>query len=135
MALERAVGQWSETGAPVAYEAWPKKIPEGGICLFDGRLKELAAEVGKEIPIQRGGGRGAALNQAFWTLSSLWAGWLWGREAAEPFKIGLRRRRYDWAWNATALQSAFRNLASLLPKDTPMLGLLGEPEAASSVRP
>jgi hypothetical protein len=67
-------------------------------------------------------------NQAFWTLSALWAGWLWGREAVEPYKIALRRRRYDWAWNATALNSAFKHLGDLLPDNTPMFGLLPEPE-------
>lgn len=132
MALEAAVSLWLDTGAPVALEAWPKKIPEAGICLFDGRLKTLAEEVGKEIPIQAVVAAVPRPNQAFWTLSSLWAGWLWGREAAEPFKIGLRRRRYDWTWNATALTSAFKHLAGLLPAGTPMLGLLGEPEAAFS---
>jgi hypothetical protein len=130
LALEHAVGQWSETSSKVPMEAWPNKIPEGGICLFDGRLKTLAAEVRKEIPIRAVVAAVPRPNQAFWSLSSLWAGWLWGREAAEPFKVGLRRRRYDWAWNATALSSAFKNLAALLPEGTPMLGLLGEPEAA-----
>jgi hypothetical protein len=67
-------------------------------------------------------------NQAFWTLSALWAGWLWGREAVEPYKIALRRRRYDWAWNATALHAAFAHLFELLPLGTPFFGLLSEPE-------
>jgi hypothetical protein len=67
-------------------------------------------------------------NQAFWTLSALWAGWLWGREAVEPFKVALRRRRYDWAWNATALNSTFAHLFELLPLGTPIFGLLPEPE-------
>jgi hypothetical protein len=53
---------------------------------------------------------------------------LWGREAAEPFKIALRRRRYDWTWSATALRSAFHHLSDLLALGTPVLGLLGEPE-------
>jgi len=130
MALEAAVGLWLDPGSPVPLEAWPNKIPEAGICLFTGRLKTLAEEVRKEIPIQAVVAALPRPNQAFWTLSSLWAGWLWGREAAEPFKVGLRRRRYDWAWNATALTSAFKHLAVLLPEGTPMLGLLGEPEAA-----
>lgn len=129
MALEAAVGLWLDPGSPVPLEAWPNKIPEAGICLFTGRLKTLAQEVRREIPIQAVVAALPRPNQAFWTLSSLWAGWLWGREAAEPFKIGLRRRRYDWAWNATALNSAFKHLAALLPEGTPMLGLLGEPEA------
>ncbi len=129
MALEAAVGQWSETSSQVPCEAWPKKIPEsGGICLFEGRLKDLAQEVRKEIPIEAVVASIPRPNQAFWTLSALWAGWLWGASAAEPFKVGLRRRRYDWSWNATALSSAFRYLADLLPAGRPMLGLLAEPE-------
>jgi hypothetical protein len=128
-ALELAVGQWSETSSRVPCEAWPKKIPEsGGICLFEGRLKDLSEEVRKEIPIEAVVAAIPRPNQAFWTLSALWAGWLWGRAAAEPFKIGLRRRRYDWAWNATALSATFRHLADLLPAGKPMLGLLADPE-------
>jgi len=67
-------------------------------------------------------------NQAFWTLSALWAGWLWGREAAEPFKAALRRRRYDWGWTATALGSSFRHMSEVLSPGTPVFGLMGEPE-------
>ncbi len=59
---------------------------------------------------------------------ALWAGWLWGREAVEPYKIALRRRRYDWAWNATALHAAFSHLFDLLPLGTPFFGLLPEAE-------
>jgi hypothetical protein len=58
----------------------------------------------------------------------LWAGWLWGREAVEPYKPALRRRRYDWAWNATALNAAFRHLFDLLPSGTEFFGLLPEAE-------
>jgi len=61
-------------------------------------------------------------------LSALWAGWLWGREAVEPYKVALRRRRYDWAWNATALHAAFAHLFELLPLGTPFFGLMPEPE-------
>jgi hypothetical protein len=60
----------------------------------------------------------------------LWAGWLWGHEAVEPFKVALRRRRYDWAWNATALNAAFSHLFELLPLGTPFFGLLPEAEAS-----
>jgi hypothetical protein len=128
-ALELAIGEWAETGSQVTCEAWPRKIPEGGgICLYDGRLKELSEQVRKEIPIQAVVAAIPRPNQAFWSLSALWAGWLWGRAAAEPFKIGLRRRRYDWAWNATALSAAFHHLADLLPAGKPVLGLLAEPE-------
>lgn len=127
--LENARGLWKRTASAVACEAWPKRIPEsGGICIYDGRLKGLAREVKKEIPIAAVIGSVPRPNQAFWTLSALWAGWLWGHEAVEPFKIALRRRRYDWAWNATALHAAFSHLFELLPLGTPFFGLLPEAE-------
>ena len=127
--LERGLSLWTETASDVACEAWPNKIPEsGGICIYEGRLKDLAHEVKKEIPIAAVLGSVPRPNQAFWTFSALWAGWLWGREAVEPYKIALRRRRYDWAWNATALNAAFGHLFELLPLGTPFFGLLPEPE-------
>ena len=127
--LERGLSLWTETGSPVVFEAWPQKIPEtGGVCIYEGRLKELAHEVKKEIPIAAVIGSLPRPNQAFWTLSALWAGWLWGREAVEPYKVALRRRRYDWAWNATALHAAFSHLFELLPLGTPFFGFVPEPE-------
>ena len=131
--LERGLSLWAETGSGVPLEAWHakdrQKLPEsGGICIYEGRLKDLAREVKKEIPIAAVIGSLPRPNQAFWTLSALWAGWLWGREAVEPFKVALRRRRYDWAWNATALHASFSHLFELLPLGTPFFGLLPEPE-------
>jgi len=131
--LERGLRLWTETGSSVVLEAWHakdrRKIPEsGGVCVYDGRLKELAHKAKKEIPIAAVIGSVPRPNQAFWTLSALWAGWLWGREAVEPYKIALRRRRYDWAWNATALHAAYSHLFELLPLGTPFFGLVPEPE-------
>ena len=129
MMLERGINIWTETASSVACEAWPNKIPEsGGICIYEGRLNDLAHEVKKEIPISAVVTALPRPNQAYWTLSALWAGWLWGREAVEPYKIALRRRRYDWAWNATALHAAFSHLFDLLPLGTPFFGLLPEAE-------
>ena len=131
MMLERGLSLWTETGSTVAVEAWPTKIPEsGGILIYEGRLKDLANIVKKEIPISAVIGSVPRPNQAFWTLSALWAGWLWGKDAVEPYKVALRRRRYDWAWNATALHSAFNHLSDLLPNGTPFFALLPEPESA-----
>ena len=127
--LEKGPELWRRTASEVACEAWPGKIPEsGGICIYESRLKNLAREVKKEIPIAAVIGSVPRPNQAFWTLSALWAGWLWGHEAVEPFKVALRRRRYDWAWNATALSVAFSHLFDLLPLSTPFFGLLPEAE-------
>jgi hypothetical protein len=46
----------------------------------------------------------------------------------EPYKPALRRRRYDWAWNATALNATFTHLFGLLHLGTPFFALLSEPE-------
>jgi len=132
LALEASIPLWATGAAMVPLVTWPQK-PEsettikGGICIFEGRLRDLATE----LPNLTIGAVVAALprpNQAFWTLSALWAGWLWGREAVAPFKAVLRRRRYDWAWHTTALASALKALAEHLPSGTPFFGLIGEVE-------
>lgn len=129
MALDGAHQLWPDAGPRVAQATWPNKLPEpGGICIYEGRLKNLADEVRKEIPIAAVIGSVPRPNQAFWTFSALWAGWLWGRSAVEPYRMALRRRRYDWSWNATALHSAFTHLAELLALGTPFFGLLPELE-------
>jgi hypothetical protein len=130
--LERGLSRWLETSSSVVMESWPHQPPEsGGICLYEGRLKDFAEEVKKELPIQAVIGSLPRPNQAFWTLSALWAGWLWGREAVEPYKPALRRRRYDWAWNATALNAAFTHLFDMLRLGTPFFALLSETEPSS----
>lgn len=130
MMLEHGVSLFAEPGSPVVCEVYPTKIPEGGgILIYEGRLKDLANQVKREIPITAVIGSVPRPNQAFWTLSALWAGWLWGKDFVEPYKIALRRRRYDWAWNATALNAMFNHLNDLLVDGVPVFGLLPEPEA------
>jgi hypothetical protein len=127
--LELGLSLWAETAAAVPCVAWPKQLPEtGGVCIYEGRLKDLAQEVKRQIPVAAAIGSIPRPNQAFWTLSALWAGWLWGRAAVDPYRVALRRRRYDWAWNATALHAAFSHLFELMPLGTPFFGLLPEPE-------
>ncbi len=133
LALEEAVESWSgpadEPAAGVPLTIWPELPPDGGgICIFEGRIRGLG-EAGTDswapdavvsaLPRP---------NQAFWTLSALWAGWLWGAQETAPFKSVLRRRRYDWSWHSTALSAALRHLAPLLKPGTPFFALLGEYE-------
>ena len=136
LALENAVVAWSsfqgECNVPVSI--WPELPPEsGGICLFEGRLKDLAAQFQQRS--EKGLDILAVLtvlprpNQAFWTLSALWAGWLWGHAGSSLFKSVLRRRRYDWSWHSVALHSAMSSLAPLIQPGTPCMGVVGEPEA------
>jgi hypothetical protein len=128
LALEQSIHQWVSEQEEIPLTYWPALAAEqGGITLFEGRLKDLAGGLSK-LKI---GAVLAALprpNQAFWTLSALWAAWLWGRGAVGPFKSVLRRRRYDWGWHTAALSSAFGSLAPLLNPNTPILGLIGEAE-------
>jgi hypothetical protein len=67
-------------------------------------------------------------NQAFWTLSALWAAWLWGRAAAAPIKVALRRRRYDWAWHAGALRTVMAGLKPILNPEVEILTFIPEAE-------
>ena len=130
MALEAAVAEWASQTEPVPVVQWPTKIPEsGGVIIFEGRIAELASIVDK-APIAAVIGALPRPNQAFWTLSALWAGWLWGRESTEAFKMVLRRRRYDWGWHLEALQAALSHLFELLKLGTPCFALLPEPEPA-----
>jgi hypothetical protein len=131
-ALENAIQEWTSGEAGVFPEIsvtrWPELPPsQGGISIYEGRLKELAGELQK-IDLQ---GVICAIprpNQAYWTLSALWAGWLWGRETVRPLKSVLHRRRYDWNWHSLALHSIFENLVHLLRAGIPFLGLVGETE-------
>jgi hypothetical protein len=136
MALEASVTEWAADVEPVPFVQWSafgkyiRKLPEsGGVLLFEGRIADLASVV-DEAPIAAVVGVLPRPNQAFWTLCALWAGWLWGRESTEAFKVVLRRRRYDWGWQTEALQAALARLFELLKLGTPVLGLVPEPEPA-----
>ena len=125
-ALEKAGAEWSHQPGPVPVTRWPNLPPQaGGICLYRGRVKAL-------MPLPTGIEPKAVVsvfprpNQAFWTLSVLWTGWLWGAEAALPLRNVLDRRRYDWNWHTSAIHSALAPVASSLPAETPFFGLLPE---------
>jgi hypothetical protein len=126
--LENSIALWAQEAKPVQVVEWPEKpAGDGGISLFSGRLKEMAASLG-EANIA---GIVTALprpNQAYWTLSALWAGWLWGRDAIGAFASVLGRRRYDWAWHSEALYSSFNRLSVQLEKDVPMFAVVAESE-------
>jgi len=133
LALEDSISQWInmaariETNIPVC--RWPELPPsQGGICLYEGRLRDLI----EHLPNQKIGAIITAIprpNQAFWSLSAIWAGWLWGRDAVHPIKSALHRRRYDWGWHTMALSSTLSSLSPKCEMDVPFLGLIGEIES------
>ena len=95
--------------------------------LYQGRLKELT-------PLPESSDIGAVVaavprpNQAFWTLSALWTGWIWGQDAVAPIRQVLSRQRYDWNWHAHALQSSFNNVQRLVDQDCKIWELVAENE-------
>jgi hypothetical protein len=146
LAMEEAIEAWTHSFSsgsidnsnfePLSVTSWPGALPErGGICLFEGRLKDLAEtwQAPRNLTQENPQLQGAIValprpNQAYWTLSALWSGWLWGPEAAVRFKTVLHRRRYDWNWHCAALFAAFTNLARILHRKVSVFGLVGEAE-------
>jgi hypothetical protein len=128
LALERGVELWSGTGKPVQVVIWPENPGEaGGLCLFEGPMRDLAPHL-KNLSIAAVVTALPRPNQAFWTLSALWAGWLWGKSAAAPFKSVLRRQRYDWNWHAAALYATLNNFSDHLPLNAPLFTIIPELE-------
>jgi hypothetical protein len=128
MAMEEAVADWTTESESTPLSHWPDIPGSSGISLFTGRMRELGKRQLKNIPesivciLPRP-------NQAFWTLSTLWSSWLWGKEKTASLKNVLERRRFDWYWHTNALQSALAPAAALVGEHTPILGLIPEPVA------
>ena len=127
-ALERAHEEWTAEPTEVRLTTWPGSgTPAAGtLAVFPGPIRDLDETLPPEMPSIL-----TALprpNQAFWTLSALWASWLWGREAAAPIRIALRRRRFDWTWHAAALRGAFKALARHHPPGSVAVAFVPEAE-------
>jgi hypothetical protein len=129
LAVEEAIPLWANNRPATPLTFWPEPPPEsGGICLYQGQIRDLTKQLDR-LPVKAILTALPRPNQAYWTLSALWSGWLWGREAIGPFAKVLKRRRYDWSWHTAALYSALRRVADLLPPDTPFFGMVTENEA------
>jgi hypothetical protein len=126
--LEESIATWQVLKTPIPISIWQGKPEQPqGIYLFQGRFRELGlneesdfiAAVISAIPRP---------NQAFWTLSALWSGWLWGRETLSPIRQVLSRQRYDWNWHANALSVVFDAIQNLPTASKNVLGLIAENE-------
>lgn len=128
-ALEGALAQWGVDGEAVPSEAWIEgKLPEAGsVHVYAGPSRDLVPHLPKGA-IKRVLTVLPRPNQAFWTLCALWAAWLWGRKQARSLKMALRRRSYGWAWHASALAAAMRNLYPILDADAEVLAFVPEAE-------
>ena len=125
-AFLRSRALWQTDLPPVTLRGWPDLPPQkGGISLFRGRLRELnplpdprlMTLVYASLPRR---------NQAYWNLSGLWSGWLWGKESVNPLRHSLLRQRYDWTWHSQALAKVLTQLPGLVQPQTPILLQIGE---------
>lgn len=133
-ALEKAINIWvsNDTATTLAY--WPELPPDsGGICLYEGRMSDFNDPLVDGIHVEAVICALPRPNQAYWTLSALWSGWLWGKEAIGPIVSVLKRRRYDWAWHTTALKNNLTHLGPILSKGSPFLGLITESETSFDI--
>ena len=128
-ALERAAGQWALPDLKVGLKEWTdwQSLEPGIITVYPGPVRELVPEL-PTAEIRRILTVIPRPNQAFWTLSALWAAWLWGREVANPIRAALRRRRYDWAWHASALRSTLRTMKEVVGDQAQVLGFIPDAE-------
>ncbi len=125
--FEQSAIRWQQKSTRLPIAIYPE-LPDGaGICLYRGRIRELAEE---SIPadIQ------AVLTvlprpqHAFWTLSAVWSAWLFGREEASRISMVINRRRYDWNWHTHALVSTIQAIDKACRTDIPIHALMPEVE-------
>lgn len=123
LSIQAAYHHWMHIDTPVRVSYWPN-LPQigGGICFYQRKLAEKNELIPADTP--------AAVtvifphpSQAFWTLSALWSGWLWGRKAVSPMRSALGRRKYDWYWFTKAVNLALKRIAPTLQKNTMVLGI------------
>ena len=117
---------WAQPDNEVTLREWPRRVPpSGGISLFEGRLRELAEapEAGLISLVQTSLPR---RNQAWWNLSGLWSGWLWGKAGVKTLRNSLLKQRYDWTWHSVALKKVLTQLPGLIEQDVPILLLTSE---------
>ena len=124
LSLQTAFQHWKHINTAVKISYWPNLPDEcGGICFYQRELTEKDILISNNTP--------AAITtifprpgQAFWTLSAVWSGWLWGSKAVSPIRSALGRRRYDWYWFTKAVHIALKRIAPSLQDNTLALGML-----------
>lgn len=127
LALEESIQILTNSGDPVKLYRWPEIPQSEGICLYPGRFRSIE-KLPATFDIK------AVLSvfprpvQAFWTLSAVWSGWIWGKEAVIPLKSALERTRYDWNWLTAGLIGTYSAIVKTLGRDTSYFGILSELE-------
>ena len=126
LALERGTDAWSVREKPITMTHWPDLPQDGGICLYQGRMRDLLQQK-PAISLDSICCVLPRPNQVFWSLSTLWCSWLWGKETAANFKNVLERQRFDWYWHANAVNSALAPAARMVKPGSSAFCLMPEP--------
>ncbi len=123
--MEESIPHWCFHQDPVPFVKYPQDLPTtGGICMIPGRMRFIyplkdhiePAAIVTILPRS---------NQAFWTLSALWSGWMFGKDAVTPIRSALDRQRYDWHWLTQALHSTLTPLHAHVP-NIPFFAVLSD---------
>ncbi len=127
--FQKSIDHWKAASPRIECTQYPQMPAGAGICFYSGRAKDLAKftdlpEFKKVITVF------PRPNQAFWSLSAVWASWLIGREAAASMAQVIARHRYDWTWHTIALASSLRSIPALLSSNARFVGLVPEIEPA-----
>ena len=129
LSLESASKKWQSPFGKLFISYYPQMPPnEGGICIYLRRMRDREDFL-TVYPPHAIATLFARPNPTFWTLSTLWSGWLWGRKGIKPMHATLRRRKYNWHWFAQSVLSTMSTIAkktnqgtlafALFPKMTP----------------
>lgn len=109
----------------IEFTRWPTLPSGAGICLFPSRIRDLMP-LEDEVHFKGVAAVFPRPNQALWTLSAVWSGWLWGRQAVAPLRNALDRKRYDWAWHSAALEQAVTAISRNAADGLPIIALVPE---------
>jgi hypothetical protein len=114
-AFQDAVENWVIQPERIELTIFPE-MPgaQSGICLFPGRLASLS-DFPPNVKSESALGVVPYPNQAFWSFSAVWSGWIWGKETASALHGVLGRQRFDSRWVGAVLTGSF----SRLPKGIP----------------
>lgn len=132
LSLEESISLLTDFPYPVKIVPYGSEHEPGTIALFRGRLKEML-EYAPPPKFDSTIMLFPRPNQAFWTLSAMWSGWLFGKEAVKPLKSALERERYDWFWLSNSLQYLFKQIEGHLVPEKPSFGMVSDIESGYAV--
>ena len=120
--LDEWIQSWKQFDKAIPYRIWPE-IPDsstGGICLMPFKLKDSSVLI-RELPVKAVIGLIPRPSNAFWTLSAMWSGWIYGKSAVQDMSFAFTRKRYDWRWHANALAASFDRINQAVSDDIPRI--------------